>query len=256
MKSIFIFAASILLDTAVASPARTTNDVKRSISSQLAYFPAASPVGTGVIICPGGGYSHLSLVKEGSTPAAWLNDLGIDAWVLTYTTTANQSAPLYPTPLVEALDAVEYVKSQDVVTKLGIWGFSAGGHLAAVTVTNPAADLDFGILAYPVISMGEYAHKGSRDNLIGANASAELTFNTSAQNLVSSTTPPTFLFHTADDATVNVHNSLLYAAAMANYSRPFQTLILPDGSHGLGLALDDAQRNWTPELERFITYSI
>ncbi|KAL0932307.1 endo-1,4-beta-xylanase B [Colletotrichum truncatum] len=231
--------------------------VKRLNTAQITYFPAANSTGTGVLVCPGGGYARVSIVKEGYTPAQFLNSLGIDAWVLDYTTISNTTGPIYPKPQDEALDALKYIREQNRTTKLGIWGFSAGGHLSAVTLTNPEAALDFGILAYPVITLeGNYTHVGSRTNLIGANASAELQHKLSAQNLVSATTPPTFLFHTFNDGSVPVQNTLLFAEAMATYKRPTQVLILPDGSHGLGLALDDPKRSWTPELARFLKYSI
>lgn len=209
-------------------------------------------------MCPGGGYAIVAIDKEGYKPAAFLNNLGIDAWVLDYTTTSNATGPIYPQPQEEALEALEYIRKENpTINKLGIWGFSAGGHLAAVTLTNPDASLDFGILAYPVITFeGNYTHVGSRINLIGADASAEMEHELSAQNLVSATTPPTFLFHTSNDGTVPVQNTYLYAEAMAKFKRQTQVLVLPDGGHGLGLALDDPVRNWTHELARFLNYSI
>ncbi|EFQ30841.1 endo-1,4-beta-xylanase B [Colletotrichum graminicola] len=266
MKSILALAAGFLLQGVPAVPYEANNVVsngsphqivKRLDTAQITYFPAANSTGTGVLVCPGGGYAVVAIDKEGYAPAKLLNSLGIDAWVLDYTTASNATPPIYPKPQDEALDSLSYIRGQNRTTKLGIWGFSAGGHLAAVTLTNPDARLDFGILAYPVITLeGNYTHIGSRDNLIGANASAELEHELSAQNRVSATTPPTFLFHTADDDVVPVQNTLLFAEAMAAHSRPAQVLILPDGPHGLGLALDDPQRSWTPELERFLEYSI
>lgn len=209
-------------------------------------------------MCPGGGYSHVSIAKEGYAPAEYLNKLGIDAWVLDYTTTSNATAPIYPKPQNEALAALDYIRNQKpAMKKLGIWGFSAGGHLAATTLTNPEARIDFGILAYPVITFdGNYTHVGSRDNLIGAKSTTEEQRKLSAQNLVSITTPPTFLFHTSNDAAVSVQNTYLFANAMAAHERLAQVLVLPDGGHGLGLALDDPKRSWTLELTRFLKYSI
>ncbi|KAK1993952.1 endo-1,4-beta-xylanase B [Colletotrichum falcatum] len=266
MKSILALAAGFLLQSVSAVPSEASSRVsnasphgivKRLDNSQLTYFPAANSTGTGVLVCPGGGYAIVAIDKEGYAPAKWLNGLGIDAWVLDYTTASNATPPIYPKPQDEALDALSYIRGQNRTTKLGIWGFSAGGHLAAVTLTDPDTRLDFGILAYPVITLeGNYTHVGSRNNLIGADASPALEHELSAQNRVSATTPPTFLFQTADDDTVPVQNSLLFANAMVAHSRPVQALILPDGPHGLGLALDDPKRNWTPELERFLKYSI
>ncbi|KAI1060310.1 hypothetical protein LB506_011189, partial [Fusarium annulatum] len=209
--------------------------------AKLTAFLVANSTGTGVLICPGGGYSHVSIVKEGYKPAAYLNELGIDAWVLDYTTTLNATAPIYPKPENEVFAALKKIRHENPkIDKLGIWGFSAGGHLASTTLTNPNAGLDFGILAYPVITLeGNYTHAGSRDNLVGPNATAEELHDLSAQNLVSDTTPPTFLFHTFDDQAVPVQNTLMFAEAMAAHKRKAQVLILPDGPHGLGLALDD-----------------
>ncbi|TDZ33847.1 Endo-1,4-beta-xylanase B [Colletotrichum spinosum] len=265
MKFTLAFTAGILLNHAAAMSLHIDSGgshepprvVKRLNDAQITYFPAANSTGTGVLVCPGGGYARVSIAKEGYAPARFLNDLGIDAWVLDYTTASNATAPISPKPQDEALDALAYIRRQNRTSKLGIWGFSAGGHLSAVTLTNPDARLDFGVLAYPVITLeGGYAHRGSRDNLVGANASAETLRRLSAQNLVSATTPPTFLFHTFNDASVPVQNTLMFAEAMAKYKRPTQVLILPDGSHGLGLALDDPKRSWTPELARFLKYSI
>lgn len=195
--------------------------------------------------------------KEGYQPAAWLNKQGYDAWILDYATANNTATPLYPKPQDQALEAVEQIRAEYSLSKLGIWGFSAGGHLAATTVTNTSANLDFGILAYPVITMDpKYTHNGSRTNLIGANPSLELQQRLSGENRVTNSTPPVFLFHTANDGSVPIQNTLLFANAMATHARPFQTLILPDGGHGLGLALSDPVRTWTVELERFLKYSI
>ncbi|KAJ3548087.1 hypothetical protein NM208_g1171 [Fusarium decemcellulare] len=226
--------------------------------AQITYFPAANSTGTGVLVCPGGGYARVSIAKEGYAPAEYLNKLGIDAWVLDYTTVSNATAPIYPKPQNEALAALDYIRKKNPSTKkLGIWGFSAGGHLAAITLTNPKAGIDFGILAYPVITLeGNYTHVGSRDNLIGADATTEEQHKLSAQNLVSVTTPPTFLFHTSNDGSVPVQNTYLFADAMAAHKRLAQVLILPDGGHGLGLALDNPVLSWTSELTRFLKYSI
>ncbi|KAJ4304725.1 hypothetical protein N0V90_000252 [Kalmusia sp. IMI 367209] len=226
-------------------------------SSILSYHPASKPNGVGVLVLPGGGYSYTSMDKEGTQPANWLNERGYDAWILDYATANNSATPLYPKPQDQALQAVQQIRALNSVMKLGIWGFSAGGHLAATTVTNSSADLDFAILAYPVITLDpKYTHKGSRTNLIGSDPSPELQWKLSAENRVSNSTPPVFLFHTANDGSVPIQNSLLFANAMASHGRLFQTLILPNGGHGLGLALSDPVRTWTGEVERFMKYSI
>lgn len=226
-------------------------------STQLSFYPAPDPNGVGILVIPGGGYGHVSLDYEGANTTAYLNQRGYDAWVLNYSTAETAPTPLYPVPLDEALEALRVIRAQNRVSKLGIWGYSAGGHLAAMTVTNPAANVDFGILAYPVITMDpEFTHPGSRTNLIGDEASLDLQQKTSAENAVTESTPPIFLFHTANDPTVPIQNTLLFSNAMAAKMRSMQVLILPDGPHGICLALDDPVRNWTPELERWMKYSI
>jgi acetyl esterase/lipase len=242
-----------------------------------------------VLICPGGGYCFLSIDGEGHVPAQFVNALGVDAWVLQYTTTTGGTTPppwlqrlidavqsgapidfsqiqepvedlkdpIYPAPIHEVAAALAYIRSQKTLSKLGIWGFSAGGHLAGVALTTPENNVDFGILSYPVLTLeGPHAHKASARNLIGENPPAGLAAELSVQNRVSASTPPTFLFHTTNDTAVPVQNTLLFADAMAKHNRPFQMCILPDGHHGLGLALEAPVHNWTSELERFLTYSV
>ncbi|CAI6338746.1 unnamed protein product [Periconia digitata] len=252
MKS-FIFASLLSMLAAAAPASRSLN------SSILAYYPSDNPKGDGILVVPGGGYQHVSLDYEGAEAQTWLNQHGYHVWVLNYAVSSTASTPLYPTPQNQAAEAVQYIRTLDSVKKLGIWGFSAGGHLAATTVTNPdvAAQLDFAILAYPVITMDpSFTHPGSRENLIGANPSPELQASLSGENRVTNSTPPVFLFHTANDPVVPVKNTLVFAEAMAKHGRKFQSLILPDGEHGIALALDDPVRTWTGELERWLTYSV
>ncbi|KAI1877630.1 hypothetical protein JX265_003638 [Neoarthrinium moseri] len=221
---------------------------------KLTFYPAQNPNKSGVLVVPGGGYGYVSLGNEGSPPAEWLNQRGFDAWVLEYTVACDETpAPIYPAPLNEALDAVRQIRAEGRVVKLGIWGWSAGGHLSAITVTNAEAHLDFAILAYPVISMQPgTTHPGSLHNLLGHDAGDELRGSMCAERRVTKHTPPVFLFHTGNDAAVPVQNSLLFASAMANHDCAFEVLILPDGPHGVGLALDDPKLTWTGELDRWI----
>ncbi|KXJ85873.1 Alpha/Beta hydrolase protein [Microdochium bolleyi] len=225
--------------------------------ADLTFHPASEPNGEGILVVPGGGYSGVSLDYEGANTTAYLNARGYDAWVLNYSTASTAAVPLYPKPQQEALAAVEQIRAEGHVSKLGIWGYSAGGHLAAMTLTEPGVALDFGILAYPVITMDPaFTHGGSRRNLIGNNATLELQIKTSAEKRVTSTTPPTFIFHTANDPVVPVQNTLWFIDALAAAKVPFQSLVLPDGNHGIALALTDPVRNWTPELERWLKYSV
>ncbi|KAI6091060.1 alpha/beta-hydrolase [Hypoxylon rubiginosum] len=233
--------------------ATTDSDLK------LDFYPAPNPNRTGVLVFPGGGYEFISIENEGIEPARWLNARGIDAWVLSYTVaTPSTPAPIYPAPQRDALAAVRRIRTERRVDRLGLWGFSAGGHLAAVTATDKTGMIgvvDFLVLAYPVISMVKgITHDGSRRNLIGDGCVAGSVEEdaVSAVNRVGPRTPPTFLFHTANDASVRVQNSLLFAAALARYRRPFEILILPDGPHGVGLALGDEKVGWTGELDRWL----
>jgi len=220
----------------------------------LQFFPAQSPNKTGVLVVPGGGYGFLALDHEGEQVARWLNERGFDAWVLSYTIASDDvPAPIYPRPQHEALRAIEDIRALNRVEKLGIFGFSAGGHLSAITLTDAEASLDFGILAYPVISMEEGAtHSGSKFNLLGPSPSDALENAMSAHTRVTFETPLVFLFHTANDDAVPVQNSLLFASAMAEYGLPFELLILPEGAHGVGLALEHPTASWTHELEYWL----
>ncbi|KAI2630754.1 alpha/beta-hydrolase [Hypoxylon sp. NC1633] len=227
-----------------------------TLDLKLDFYPAPNPSRTGVLVLPGGSYGFISMEKEGLAPARWLNEHRIHAWVLSYTVAGTSSTtPIFPAPQNEALEAVRRIRAGARVDRLGIWGFSAGGHLAAVTATHPDAGLDFAILAYPVISMAAgTAHEGSRRNLIGdaCDAGGDAEAAMCAEKRVGACTPPTFLFHTANDAAVPVQNALLFAAAMARHRRPFEILVLPDGPHGIGLALGDERLGWTGELWRWL----
>ena len=223
----------------------------------LALFPASGPNknSTGVIVCPGGGYAHLAMDHEGVQIAAWLNNLGISAYVLKYRLGPKYH---YPIELWDAQRAVRYVRSHASdfglrADRIGIWGFSSGGHLASTVSThfaNPdtsadpidrqSARPDFAILAYPVISMLDpYAHLGSRRNLLGDKPDPALTFLLSNELQVTTNTPPTFLFHTTEDQVVPVENSILYYSSLRKAGVPVEMHIYQKGSHGVGLAASD-----------------
>jgi acetyl esterase/lipase len=213
-----------------------------------------------VIVCPGGGYARRA-AHEGDPAAEWLNSIGISAFVLHYRVHPYK----HPAPLSDAQRAIRYVRSHAEQwninrSQIGILGFSAGGHLASTAGTrfdngNPeAADPidreqcrpDLMVLCYPVISFGEYRHQGSMNNLIGADASEELQAAFSNELQVTKDTPPTFLWHTSDDASVPVENSLLFAAALSKYNIPFELHSYESGRHGLGLAAEHPQAyTWT-----------
>jgi acetyl esterase/lipase len=213
-----------------------------------------------VIVCPGGGYG-MRAGHEGEPIAQWLNTLGISAFLLRY-----RVAPYkYPSALHDAQRAIRYVRfhSQSLgidTERIGILGFSAGGHLAASVSThydrgNPnAANLieqescrpDLLVLCYPVITMNPpFMHEGSRINLLGQVPSPELIELMSNELQVTADSPPTFLWHTSDDP-VFVENSLLYASALSRHNVPFDLHVYEKGRHGLGLAVEDEHvGTWT-----------
>jgi acetyl esterase/lipase len=217
--------------------------------------PAKSSTGTGVVVCPGGGYGALAMDHEGRQVAEWLNSHGVAAFVLKY-----RLGPRYrhPGPLLDAQRALRYVRSRAkefeiAPDRIGIWGFSAGGHLASTAGThfdsgNAAATdpidrvssrPDFMILAYPVISMtAEYTHRGSRKNLLGDSPDASLVENLSNEKQVTAQTPPTFLFHTNADTGVPPENSVAFYLALRKAGVPAE-MHIEQGRHGVGLAPTD-----------------
>ena len=235
-----------------------------------AFIPASNPTKTAVLIGPGGGYVHLSMVKEGSDVAAWLNAHGVAAFVLRY-----RLGPKYHNPIelgdaqraIRAVraDAVQYGIAPD---HIGMWGFSAGGHLTASAGTmfdpgNPAAAdpidgqssrPDFLILSYPVITMEDpYVHKGSRQYLLG-DAPAQADMDALSPELhVTAQTPPAFLFATTDDPVVPVMNSVMFYSALVKAGVPAEIHIFQHGGHGSGLAPANPQlRPWTDMLIKWM----
>ncbi|MGI6610182.1 MAG: alpha/beta hydrolase [Limnochordia bacterium] len=216
-----------------------------------------------VVVCPGGGYAHRA-AHEGEPVARWLNAIGLCAVVLRY-----RVAPYrHPYPLMDAQRALRLVRYKAKEwgidpQRVGILGFSAGGHLAATAGTHfdagslSASDPvmrhscrpDFLILCYPVITFGDqYAHLGSMRNLLGPEPSEEMRRHLSNEQQVTEATPSTFLWHTANDAGVPVENSLMFAAALSRHGVPWEMHIFPDGRHGLGLAAEHPQVRAWPEL--------
>ena len=219
-------------------------------------FHIAAPekaVGTGVIVCPGGGYQDLAADHEGEQIAEWLNSLGVSAFVLKY-----RLGPKYhhPIELGDAQRALRTVRAQAAEfhiapDHIGIWGFSAGGHLASTAATHfdKATRPDFAILAYPVISMRtQFTHAGSRRNLLGENPDEALVNLLSNETQVTAQTPPTFLFHTNDDNVVPVANSIMFYEALQKAGVPAELHIFEHGPHGVGLAQRDATLSIWPTL--------
>lgn len=210
-----------------------------------------------VVVCPGGGYSHLAMGHEGEDVAKWLNSLGVTAFVLKYRHGGNGYR--HPVPLEDAQRAIRYVRAGAEKwnidpAKIGILGFSAGGHLASTVGThfdrgNPeASDVidrascrpDFLVLCYAVISMtSDATHKGSKNSLLGNSPDPDLAKSLSNEIQVTAETPPTFLFSTNADTTVPAENSVQFYLALRKAKVPAELHIYEKGQHGVGLAPND-----------------
>ncbi|MCK7558703.1 alpha/beta hydrolase [Chitinophaga sedimenti] len=223
--------------------------------------------GAAILICPGGGYGHLAVGHEGSDVAKFFNNEGFDAIVLHYRLNdAAQSGSRYPDQYNDVTAAMRIVKSKAAgwkvnPDKIGVIGFSAGGHLASMLTTihkaaNPGSkdSLEqyssrpaFSILVYPVITLeGEFKHAGSARNLLGDNPPADLVYKLSTQHSVDANTPPTLLIHSTDDKTVPVENSLLFYNALKANKIPASLHIFDHGGHGYGMAPKDPVINTWP----------
>ena len=218
------------------------------VNAFITIHPAPEPNGAAVIICPGGGYGGLVTAGEGHGIAAWLNGHGIAGIVLEYRLPKGRSE----VPLLDAQRALRTIRhrAKELAldpNRLGIIGFSAGGHLASTAGTHfDAGDArstdpvermssrpDFMILVYPVITMDRSTHGGSRTNLLGKDPTPELIERFSNEKQVTAQTPPTFLTHAADDKVVVPDNSLHFYEALLAKNVPAKYLALPSGGHGL-----------------------
>ena len=216
------------------------------------YLPdATNATGAALVICPGGSYAALAPL-EGNYYALWLNQHGVTCFVLKYR--LGSTGYHYPAEFQDVTRAVRWVRAHASEYKIdphrvGIMGSSAGGHLAATLLTHfdagdtNSADLverqssrpDRGILCYPVISMGEFAHEFSKDNLLGTNATPELVRLLSNELQVTSNTPPCFLWTTFEDQSVPMENAMRFAEALRRNDVPFDLHIYEKGAHGMGL---------------------
>lgn len=213
--------------------------------------PAGRNTGTAVVICPGGGYALLAFDKEGTAVARWLNSIGVSAFIVKY----RLKEYGHPAPLRDVLRAIRLVRSRAATwgvdpARIGVLGFSAGGHLAASAATlfdasegrtGAALDAvsarpDFAVLVYPVITMKpELTHAGSRENLIGRNPAPDLEAHLSTEQQVTSNTPPAFLVHGGTDKTVAPENSILFYSALRKAGVPGELHLYQEGVHGFGL---------------------
>lgn len=218
----------------------------------LTIFKPEKPNGASIVICPGGSYWGLA-DHEGAGYAHYLNKFGITAFVLKYRLASGNYH--HPCMLQDASRAIRLVRYHAPEwgldpNRIGIMGSSAGGHLASSLITHfeketpaeidPIERLssrpDIGILCYAVITMGEFTHNGSKENLLGKNPSEGMINYMSNEKMVSSDTPPCFIWHTWEDNAVPVENSLQFAAALRKAGVPFDLHIYEKGNHGIGLA--------------------
>ncbi|WP_040627706.1 alpha/beta hydrolase [Mucilaginibacter paludis] len=228
----------------------------------IPYFPDKEKAnGTAVIICPGGGYARLAMDHEGYAVAKKFNEIGVTAFVLKYRLPSDEiMADKSIGPLQDAQRSIQLIRQRASEwginpAKVGIMGFSAGGHLASTAGThfdkaviankaNINLRPDFMLLLYPVISFGEMAHKGSMHNLLGANPSQQQLDLYSNEKQVTANTPITFLIQAEDDKTVPVQNSLMFYNALLAANVKAEMHIYPNGGHGFGLNNKTTKDYW------------
>jgi acetyl esterase/lipase len=257
----------LLLWSGEAPLARGTTDEDRP--AIVPYQPPADKAtGAAVIVCPGGGYIRRAEDHEGRQVAEWLNSFGVAAFVLRYRVgQPDGHGYRHPVPLMDAQRAIRTVRARAREwnvdpDRVGILGFSAGGHLASTagthfdhgqadapdSVERVSSRPSFMILVYPVISLGtKYAHRGSRQALLGDDADPRLADDLTNETRVTTLTPPTFLVHTTEDTTVPVENSVLFYLALRAAAVPAELHVYERGRHGLGLAPGDAGLGSWPE---------
>lgn len=243
--------------------------VSKVVTPTLTAFLPAKPNGTAVIICPGGGYSILAFDKEGTLVAKRFSDLGITAFVLKYRLPSDaimQDKSMGP--LQDALQAIYLIRKNAALwnvnpAKIGIMGFSAGGHLASsLSVHYNDAKVqnkegislrpDFSVLIYPVINFGTYTHAGSVKNLLGDNPTDAQRKYFSGELQVNAQTPPAFLVHANNDGAVPVKNSLAYNEALAKHKVAAEMHIYQGGGHGFGMYNKTTKDDWFESLKNWL----
>ena len=252
---------------------RLENDRVSNVQNPtLTYYPAPAAIanGTAVIVCPGGGYVRLSISNEGSGFAKMLNAMGVSAFVLRYRLVEYGQ----PAPLQDVLRAIRLVRSRAKEfgldpARIGVMGSSAGGHLAASAGTlfdapegrtgNTEFDAisgrpTFMALMYPVITMkGPFVHAGSRRSLLGENPSDTLADRWSVEQQVGAQTPPAFIVHTGEDATVPIENSVMFFQALRKYRIDAEMHLFEKGPHGFGTRADLGQTSeWPKRFEEWL----
>lgn len=220
----------------------------------LTIYPASKPNGQVIIACPGGGYAGIATTHEGHDMATWFNTQGITYAVLHYRMPYGK----HEIPLSDAHQAIRYMRkhaSQWSINQIGIMGSSAGGHLASTAATHFTEDTrpDFQILFYPVVTMSDYTHQGSKDNLLGKNPTDELVRLYSNEMQVNAQTPPAFIMHSSDDTVVPVANSINYYMNMVKQGVMATMHLYPIGGHGWGYNENFPYKSqWKNELEKWL----
>jgi acetyl esterase/lipase len=238
----------------------------------IVYLPDADKAtGCGIVVCPGGGYGGLAMGHEGHDIGKWLNERGIAAFVCDYRHRGKGYG--HPAPLQDAQRAIRTARSRAKEfnvdpQRIGVMGFSAGGHLASTTATHfdegkaDAEDTiervscrpDFAVLCYAVIVFdADFTHKGSQHNLIGKDAPKELVESLSNEKQVTAKTPPTFLWHTTEDTAVPPQNSTEFYVACVKHKVPAELHVYERGPHGIGLATKfPGADQWPKSLELWL----
>lgn len=225
------------------------------VTPTLTVHVANKPNGKAILCCPGGGYSIVAMNHEGNDMAAWFNAQGITFAVLKYRMPNGHD----DVPLSDALQAMRIMRQHSEewkISKIGVMGASAGGHLASTAATHYTEDSrpDFQVLFYPVISMqADITHRGSRENLIGKNPTEELVNLYSNELQVNEQTPPAFILHSSDDGGVPVENSIRYYQALVKNRVPVSLHCYPVGGHGWGYRDSFPYKHeWKGELEKWL----
>jgi acetyl esterase/lipase len=230
--------------------------------------------GIAVVICPGGGYAFLSWYKEGTNVARWLQARGVTGAVLKYRLPCPDQVPSgHLVPLLDAQRAIRVLRERAgefgiKTNRVGILGFSAGGHLAACVATKFASPItnpvekdvrriscrpDFCGLIYPVTSLVTSTHPGSLTSLLGHADTEQLRAEFSCEKLVTGDTPPSFVVHARDDASVPVANSVLFVEACQRAGVPVESHLYEKGGHGFGLGVDHGDvTNWPAQFDTFL----
>lgn len=222
----------------------------------LTVYPAMEGNGMAIVACPGGGYGKLAMDHEGKDMAAWFNNQGITYAVLKYRMpNGHKEVPL--SDARQAMRILRHRAGEWQLKRIGIMGFSAGGHLASIVATHfedEESHPDFQILFYPVISMDpEYTHRGTHDNLLGKQPAKEEEDDFSNELHVDGNTPPAFILHSSNDRSVPVAHSLNYYMALLRHQVPATLHIYPIGGHGWGYRDSFTyKREWTGELEKWL----